>query len=74
MLVVDGKVLKGSCKKDKKAVSVVLVESQFIIAHKEIANNSNEIQKNESLFVTKVKKNGKHIITSQTIEVMPNTS
>jgi len=46
VLAVDGKVLRGSRKKDKSAVSVlsaVLAESNLIIAHKEIADKSNEI-------------------------------
>ena len=46
MIAVDGKVLRGSRKKEKSAVSVlsaVLAESNLIIAHKEIANKSNEI-------------------------------
>jgi len=46
VLAVDGKVLRGSRKKEKNAVSVlsaVLAESHLIIAHKEIANKSNEI-------------------------------
>jgi len=46
MIAVDGKVLRGSAKKEKNAVSVlsaVLAESKLIIAHKEIADKSNEI-------------------------------
>jgi hypothetical protein len=46
VVAVDGKVLRGSAKKDKRAVSIlsaVLAESQLIIAHKEIEEKSNEI-------------------------------
>jgi len=46
VLAVDGKVLRGSAKKDQTAVSVlsaVLAESKLIIAHKEIQEKSNEI-------------------------------
>jgi len=42
----DGKVIRGSAKKDENAVSIlslVLVESKLIIAHEEIENKSNEI-------------------------------
>jgi len=45
-LAVDGKVLRGSRKKDQSAVSIlsaVLAESKLIIAHKEIQTKSNEI-------------------------------
>lgn len=46
VVAVDGKIIKGSAKKEQSAVSVlsaVLAESKLIIAHKEIANKSNEI-------------------------------
>ena len=46
MVAVDGKVLRGSAKDNKSAVSVlsaVLAESKLIIAHKEIQEKSNEI-------------------------------
>ncbi|HIC78165.1 MAG TPA: ISAs1 family transposase [Sulfurovum sp.] len=46
VLAVDGKVLRGSAKKEKNAVSIlsaVLAQSGLIIAHKEIASKSNEI-------------------------------
>lgn len=46
VVAVDGKVLRGSSKKEKSAVSIlsaVLAESNLIIAHKEIAEKSNEI-------------------------------
>ena len=46
MVAVDGKVLRGSAKKEKSAVSIlsaVLAESKLIIAHKEIEEKSNEI-------------------------------
>ncbi len=45
-VAVDGKVLRGSAKEDKNAVSVlsaVLAESRLIIGHKEINDKSNEI-------------------------------
>lgn len=43
---VDGKVLRGSANSKNNAVSIlsaVLAETKLIIAHKEIANKSNEI-------------------------------
>jgi len=46
VVAVDGKVLRGSAKKEKSAVSIlsaVLAESKLIIAHKEIEEKSNEI-------------------------------
>ncbi len=46
VLAVDGKVLRGSAKEKKNAVSVlsaVLAEAKLIIAHKEIEKKSNEI-------------------------------
>ena len=46
VVAVDGKVLRGSAKDDKSAVSVlsaVLSESNLIIAHKQIQEKSNEI-------------------------------
>lgn len=46
VVAVDGKVLRGSAKKDQTPVSIlsaVLAESKLIIAHKEIAEKSNEI-------------------------------
>ncbi len=46
VVAVDGKVLRGSAKENKSAVSVlsaVLAESKLIIAHKEIEEKSNEI-------------------------------
>ena len=46
VVAVDGKVLRGSRKRQKSAVSIlsaVLAESNLIIAHKEIAEKSNEI-------------------------------
>ena len=46
VVAVDGKVLRGSHKKDKSAVSVlsaVLAESNLILAQKEISDKSNEI-------------------------------
>ena len=46
VVAVDGKVLRGSGTKEKSAISVlsaVLAESKLIIAHKEIAEKSNEI-------------------------------
>ena len=52
VLAVDGKVLRRSGKKDKSAVSIlsaVLAESNLIIAHKEIAEKSNEIPALQSL-------------------------
>jgi hypothetical protein len=45
-LSVDGKVLNGSCYKDKRSievVSAVLSEIGVVVAHKEIAKKSNEI-------------------------------
>ena len=52
VLAVDGKVLRGSRKKEKSAVSIlsaVLAESNLIIAHKEIEKKSNEIPELQSL-------------------------
>jgi hypothetical protein len=46
VVAVDGKVLRGSAKKEKSAVSIlsaVLAENKLIIAHKEIEVKSNEI-------------------------------
>ena len=46
VVAVDGKILRGSRKKEKSAVSTlsaVLAESNLIIAHKEINEKSNEI-------------------------------
>ena len=46
VVAVDGKVLRGSRKKEKSTVSIlsaVLAESNLIIAHKEIEEKSNEI-------------------------------
>jgi hypothetical protein len=52
VVAVDGKVLRGSRKKEKSAVSIlsaVLAESNLIIAHKEIVTKSNEIPALQSL-------------------------
>jgi len=52
VLAVDGKVLRGSRKKEKSVVSIlsaVLAESNLIIAHKEIEKKSNEIPELQSL-------------------------
>ena len=46
VVAVDGKVLRGSANSTNNAVSIlsaILAETQLIIAHKEIANKSNEI-------------------------------
>jgi hypothetical protein len=46
VVAVDGKVLRGSAKKNQTSVSIlsaVLAESKLIIAHKEIQEKSNEI-------------------------------
>lgn len=46
MVGADGKVIRGSATKEENAVSVlslVLAESQLIIAHEEIMSKSNEI-------------------------------
>jgi hypothetical protein len=46
VVAVDGKILRGSVKKDQTPVSIlsaVLAESKLIIAHKEIQEKSNEI-------------------------------
>ena len=43
VVAVDGKILRGSRKKEKSAVSILLAESNLIIAHKEINEKSNEI-------------------------------